>query len=811
VIDDRGDQLRSRVRSAYGEQIRRIAPSQLIAREQELTELADFCTRPDMRSYFWLRAPAWSGKSALLAWFVQFPPPDVDIVAFFITGRFAGQSDRAAFTDTVLEQLADLLTEPIPAWLTEATRTAHLLNMFDRAAQQCQQRGRRLVLVVDGLDEDRGVTTGPDAYSIASLLPAHPPTGMRVVVAGRDSPPIPADVATDHPLRDPDIIRSLIPAPHAAVIRHDAQRELARLLDGTTSQRDVLGLLTAAGGGLSAKDLAELSGRPPWEINKQLSTVSGRSFAARPGRWHSGTTVYLLAHEELRHDATISLGPARLTAYQQRLHAWADTYRKQGWPTGTPEYLLSRYSRLLQVTGDVPRMLGIATDRGRHDRMLDTTGGDATALSEIAACGQAVLASLDPDLTAMLRLAVCRGRLKRRNKHIPSSLPAVWARLGHRNRAEALAYSISNPERQIQALAEVAAVLAVAGDEDRGRGLAYEAESAAGSITHPCVRAKAVARIAIAFARMGDEEHSRALASQAEALARSISDSGQKAQALAEVAGALAAGGDRDRARALADEAESAGGSIAEPGEREKTLAGVASALAACDPGRAEMLGRSLSDRSRQVRVLADVAAALAVAGGEGRARILADETHAAVESIADPDERSQALARIATVFAQAGDTDRAETVVRAISDRAWQASTASKVALVVAKLGRLDRARALCGLAESAARSISEPGKKAVALADAAQAAEAAIVDHSWADSLIQEAVLMAHSIAEPNGLAETLARIVVKVDAPRSTVLMAEALQIGDWPICLTALRQIDPSAINAAVYDVLSEAHS
>ena len=44
------------------------------------------------------------------------------------------------------------------------------------------------MLVVDGLDEDRGVTTGPDAHSIAGLLPADPPAGMRVIVAGRPEP-----------------------------------------------------------------------------------------------------------------------------------------------------------------------------------------------------------------------------------------------------------------------------------------------------------------------------------------------------------------------------------------------------------------------------------------------------------------------------------------------------------------------------------------------------------------------------------------------------------------------------------------------
>ena len=103
------------------------------------------------------------------------------------------------------------------------------------------------MLVVDGLDEDQGVTAGPDAYSIAALLPARPPAGLRVIVAGRPDPPIPDDVPDDHPLWDPGIVRVLDPSPSASVVRSDMQRELRRLLHGDQAQQDLLGLVTAAG------------------------------------------------------------------------------------------------------------------------------------------------------------------------------------------------------------------------------------------------------------------------------------------------------------------------------------------------------------------------------------------------------------------------------------------------------------------------------------------------------------------------------------------------------------------------------------
>src|SRR6201993_1050744 len=97
-----------------------------------------------------------------------------------------------------------------------------------QAAAACQQAGGRLVLVVDGLDEDRGVTTGPGAHSIAGLLPASPPNGMRVIVAGRPNPPIPDDVPDWHPLRDPAIIRSLRTSPYARDVQRLGRQELQR-------------------------------------------------------------------------------------------------------------------------------------------------------------------------------------------------------------------------------------------------------------------------------------------------------------------------------------------------------------------------------------------------------------------------------------------------------------------------------------------------------------------------------------------------------------------------------------------------------
>jgi hypothetical protein len=123
--------------SAYSGQVRRIAPPELHGRGAELAELAAFCTEPGQDPYAWWRAPAWAGKSVLMSWFVLHPSPGVQVISFFVTARYKGQDDHDAFIDAVLEQLADLLEEPIPAYLTETTRRLHLLRKLTEAAGKC--------------------------------------------------------------------------------------------------------------------------------------------------------------------------------------------------------------------------------------------------------------------------------------------------------------------------------------------------------------------------------------------------------------------------------------------------------------------------------------------------------------------------------------------------------------------------------------------------------------------------------------------------------------------------------------------------
>ena len=335
------------VSSAYQEQVRDIAPlAGLLDREEELQELTRFCAGDHL--YLYLQADPWAGKTALMATFALAPPAGVRVVSFFVTARLAGQWDSSAFTEALLEQCAALAGEPLPAVDSPSAKDAHRRRLLRAAAAKVRAAGERLLLMVDGLDEDQGHMSLSGLPSIASLLPKICPEGLHVVVAGRPHPGIPADVPIDHPLHTCPV-RLLTASPHARALESAAQQELDRVLAGDQqTPRDVLGLVAASGGGLTLADLEELADQPQDVIARLFASSFGRTIRSRVDPT-SGTAskIYLFAHGTLQVQAMEILGPVQLAAYHGHIDSWAATYRDRGWPTGTPQYLLRNYPQAL--------------------------------------------------------------------------------------------------------------------------------------------------------------------------------------------------------------------------------------------------------------------------------------------------------------------------------------------------------------------------------------------------------------------------------------------------------------------------------
>ncbi|MFF7368686.1 caspase, EACC1-associated type [Streptomyces tricolor] len=295
----------------YLDHIRDVAPATLHDRSTELAELAAFChgDEPYVR---WQGAP-WAGKTALLSFFALRPPPAVDVVAFFATLRLPGHADSMAFTDTLIEQLAWLLEERVPtATLQSGARDLLRRRLLARAAARAQTAGRRLLLLVDGLDEDRGPQSG--LPSIASLLPQRPDEGLRVLAAGRRTP-LPHDVPAGHPLRTCRVRTLGQPSSALREISRAAFDELYAALTASPDHQDVIGLIAASRDGLTKADLARLTDQAPYQLETLLRGGVGRLLTAREGDG-SAEPRFRFAHEVLRSTAVQQLGPRLMAAYE---------------------------------------------------------------------------------------------------------------------------------------------------------------------------------------------------------------------------------------------------------------------------------------------------------------------------------------------------------------------------------------------------------------------------------------------------------------------------------------------------------------
>ncbi len=749
------------LQSAYLEQVRDLTPDTLIGRDAELAELAEFCAGPE--TYVWWQAGPWSGKSALASWFVTHPPVGMDVVSFFITGRLAGQADSDAFLDAMIDQLNALGPAGGRSPPAAGARVGTWLRLLADAAAQAEERSRRLVVVVDGLDEDEAGASPPRGRpSIASLLPRRPPPGARFIITSRPDPGVPDDVPSGHPLRT-CVPRHLPVSWVAEDAERLAKQELRDLLAGDQIIIDVVGYVAGSGGGLTRSDLSELIGAPPHELDSVVRGVFGRSLQTRITAYFRGgesvpaTRVHLFAHETLLATAEEQLG-REVARYRKGVHDWIRTYADRGWPDITPGYAVRGYPRLLTATKDVLRLSALARDPCRHAFLLRTTASDYAALTEIRDVQRVIAAQDVPDLQALVELAVYRHAISIRNQSIPADLPAVWARLARFDHAEALARAITDPRAQEQALAELVTVAAHIGDLDR-------AEAVARAITGPDAQAQALTQLAAAAAQTGHMDHASRLAADAEALVRTITSSSAQARLLTQLAKVAAQTGDLDRADALAH-------AITDPWDQAEALIQLATASGqAGDLDRAEAVVGAITDPCAEARALADLVTAIAQAGDPGRASRLAADAEAVARTITDSRAQARALADLVTAIARAGDLDRAEALARALTGRRAQAPALVALAAAAIQAGDLDRAEAL-------ARAITDSRAQARALA-AVAAAAARAEDLARASRLAADAEEYAiiDSRAQARALVALAAAAAQAGDLARASPLAADA----------------------------------
>ncbi|WP_040807790.1 caspase, EACC1-associated type [Nocardia concava] len=666
----------------YLAQIRDLTPDDgLLDRETELAELAEFCWGEE--AYVWWQAGPWAGKTAIMTWFALHPPPNVHVVSFFITSRLAAQDDHNAFTDAVVEQLSALLPdEAATVARVNPNRDALRRHLLDIAAQRAANSGRRILLLVDGLDEDRG------SPSIASLLPRHPGPGLRVVVAGRPNPGLPLDVPGSHPLhhcRRREVERSRT----AFDIIQAARLELRGILDRSDVDQEILGLITAAHG-LTGAELEDLTGLPPFRIDRVLSGATGRTFRAQSSRF-AADQIHLLAHETLQREAETALGRVLMGTYHRRIHEWAIGYRARGWPVETPTYLLTRYFSMLRGRGDIARMTELALDTARHDRMLELTGGDGIARTEIGTVSALWLGNQDPDLLAVCKLAMRRRHLTQRGRDIPTRLPAAFALLGELARAQSLADGIPLRGRRVQARIAVIAVQFGAADRRRNRRLVDSLRGSGDRVLDD----SGLGELAAALVAAGDVE-------TAEELAHEITTPWERVRILAQLVSVWWQEGRQAEVAAAMTEINRHVLLVKAAERRDEILGYAAAAFADTrDFERALALADTLRTLEDLVAARCRIARAMVGHGATESARgwvhsVLATSGRA---TVADPIGRSRVLGRIAGDLVAAGFSDelreQVDDLAAQVAGCAPRAAVAVLEGLVrcLVELGEADRA----------------------------------------------------------------------------------------------------------------------
>ncbi|GAB2940510.1 hypothetical protein [Streptomyces heilongjiangensis] len=621
-------------------------------REGERRAMNAFVTDPRSTapSYLCWHADAPVGKTVLLADYVQRPPHRTDILNFFVSAAH-GTDTRTAFEQQMADQIGAFVRSPQQRMSGSVQQWKRL---FAAAAEKSMRHGRKLLLVVDGLDDDvawsglaadgaaptAGGRSTPNVVrgSIAALLPAAPPPGMRVIVSFRRGVRPPDDLPTRHPLRQRTHLRALAPVEGVPQVRLPPP-------DPTALGETVAGLLAAAGGGLRTADLAELTGRPADRLDRLVQGPAGRSLILDD----PVAQTYALAAPGLIQAIHEGLGDEAIARHTRALLGWSQRWRTAGWPPETPPYPLTHQLRLL--TGAAERAAYVL-DMPRL-RRLASTAGPGTALAQLDALEEEISPSdTSPgSLAVLVPLIAARTLLRRESREVPPGAPALLVRLGEVERARGLARSAPTMAARAVHLAAVAVEMTYA-EREGADAVALEAaqwltrndQGFPGTYqdTETYTRLLEAARTLVSLNDLG----------AARTLLRAvIRNKAAGTDALTEAAGLLVTANDAWGVTALRERAEN----LSEGGTRDRAAAvDLWGALARAMPSLSSDAGDRImaiceeldpSDGLDAVDVLARAASALARLPTR-RHRVAHEKTQTALarmtEALADPDALSE-------------------------------------------------------------------------------------------------------------------------------------------------------------------------
>jgi hypothetical protein len=427
---------------------------EILDRTTEVAELTAFVRSWNLYGQ-WV-GPPWAGKTTLAAAFAHRPPPGVDVVSFFFSRTESQQT--AQFWPAVADQLAALVGEAMPSYPDLAFPA-----LWQRAAVQAALRDRRLVLVIDGLDEN------DEPPPVAPRLPSQLNAAACVLIFRRENPELPPEVPVTHPLRDKCMGFVLEPTRYSVGLEHRALQDLtALLMSADRIPRWVLGVVAAAGP-IGIDDIAgvlRFDGKDVerHDVERVVSTGASARLL-RPVARSGGR--FALAHETLREHLTQQTSQA---AWPAVLLRWAAGYAERGWPDDTPDYLVTGYADLV-VRTESPDLAAKLASPERVALLDKRNVGDLAKDAEFAAAMDALGKEHALDLVGLCRVAAARYLLTAGQQDYPVDIAVGWAMAGQLDRAEYMVRNDLNSADRVRILISVAEAARVHGDYPRARRL----------------------------------------------------------------------------------------------------------------------------------------------------------------------------------------------------------------------------------------------------------------------------------------------------------------------------------------------------
>ena len=328
-----------------------------------------------------------AGKTALIIEVASRGIDDTDIVPFIIKTERAGMDNRRAFASITLAFFAQLAGKAhTPPVADTARLPLQWLHSLCEAADACASVGRRLLLLIDGLDEDSALgRTDAGSASIASLLPADSnqlPRNVRILVTTRPMPALPRDVPPSHWLHDDSYWQRL--RPIAVAEQSVEPSEIDSIMDSALGC-SVVAFILAAEGPLTSADIATLTQTPVTKVERLLSRRTSRNLVAVD----LGAGVgYQIGHASTAERIVLNLSPSLrdipnprrqprwselqreiLRPFRAQINAMADACEAAGWPlASTPRYLASSSFVLssLSSADGLERATRLLTDPSRQ-------------------------------------------------------------------------------------------------------------------------------------------------------------------------------------------------------------------------------------------------------------------------------------------------------------------------------------------------------------------------------------------------------------------------------------------------------------